>query len=70
MAAWCRIWWGDDGWLQLDSRMITAAVLAALAVLVCGCEARGDVGDVDDVIGVGGIGGVGGVIVVGGVDCV
>ena len=32
MSAWCRIWWGDDGWLQVDSRMITAAVLAALAV--------------------------------------
>ena len=54
MSAWCRIWWGDDGWLQLDSRMITAAVLAALAVLVCGCEARGDVlcmwSDVDTLV--------------------
>jgi len=43
MSAWCRIWWGDDGWLQVDSRMITVAVLMALACLVCGCEARGDV---------------------------
>ena len=54
MAAWCRIWWGDDGWLQLDSRIITAAVLAALACLVCGCEARGDVlcmwSDVDTMV--------------------
>ena len=54
MAAWCRIWWGDDGWLQLDSRMITVAVLMALACLVCGCEARGDVlcmwSDVDTMV--------------------
>jgi len=54
MAAWCRIWWGDDGWLQVDSRMITVAVLMALACLVCGCEARGDVlcmwSDVDTMV--------------------
>lgn len=43
MSAWCRIWCGDDGWLEIDPHMITAAVLAALAVLICGCEARGDV---------------------------
>ena len=43
MAAWCRLWWGDDGWLHIDSRMLTVAVLMALACLVCGCEARGDV---------------------------
>lgn len=43
MAAWCRLRCGDDGWLEFDPSLVTFCVLALLAMLLCGCEARGDV---------------------------
>ena len=43
MSVWCRMWCGDDGWLDFDLRLLTIGVLLTLAMLLCGCEARGDV---------------------------
>ena len=43
MSAWCRLRCGDDRWLEADPSLVTIGVLMLLAMLICGCEARGDV---------------------------
>ena len=44
MAAWCRIWWGSDSWIEFNPSLLTIGVLMLLAMLLCGCTpARGDV---------------------------